>query len=355
MVYVPLQAMRVGLLTRFFATLGMALGVSSLFIVPALSLLALMIWFGWLGFTILDRMPKGRPPAWDAGEAIPWPKPGEAADPRAGRRPAEVVDGDATEVFADDARGARPLRAPRARAQAQAQAAPLRLDPVTGKRSFTIGNRMITEPAGRARRRPANGSSPAALELFAERGYEGDLDRRDRVGGRPVAPLGRALQALRQQAGALRGGAFGADRGDRRLQRPARAGAARRHPRRAHPDRPLGAGRARARAPLIRVVMRDGGRVPELADPLRGDDRPAGASRSRSHGSQALCGRARGGRARPRGPRRGHLRRAGRLQPPANPVRRRRAPGWTRSASSPPGCDACLTIIDNLERSPANA
>ena len=100
MVYVPLQAQRTGLLTRFFATLGMALGVSSLFIVPALSLLALMIWFGWLGFTILDRVPRGRPPAWDAGAAIPWPRPGEqpATAPAA---PAEVVNGDATEVFAD--------------------------------------------------------------------------------------------------------------------------------------------------------------------------------------------------------------------------------------------------------------
>jgi len=101
MVYVPLQAMRAGLLSRFFATLGMALGVSSLFIVPALSLLALMIWFGWLGFTILDKVPKGRPPAWDAGEAIPWPKPGEAPTPAPAGVPAEVVDGDASEVFGD--------------------------------------------------------------------------------------------------------------------------------------------------------------------------------------------------------------------------------------------------------------
>jgi len=99
MVYVPLQAMRVGLLSRFFATLGMALGVSSLFIVPALSLLALMIWFGWLGFTILDKVPKGRPPAWDAGEAIPWPKPGEQPTPAPAGGPADVVDGDASEVF----------------------------------------------------------------------------------------------------------------------------------------------------------------------------------------------------------------------------------------------------------------
>jgi hypothetical protein len=28
---------------------------------------------------VLDRLPGGRPPAWDAGEAIPWPSPGEKA------------------------------------------------------------------------------------------------------------------------------------------------------------------------------------------------------------------------------------------------------------------------------------
>lgn len=102
MVYIPLQAMRVGLLTRFFATLGMALGASTLFIVPAISLLALMIWFSWLGFVFLDRVPRGRPPAWDAGAAIPWPKPGEQpAEPV----PAEgVVDSDATEVFGEQPR-----------------------------------------------------------------------------------------------------------------------------------------------------------------------------------------------------------------------------------------------------------
>jgi hypothetical protein len=95
MVYVPLQAMRVGLLSRFFATLGMALGASTLFIVPSLSLLALALWFGWLGFLILGRTPQGRPPAWETGEAMPWPKPGERpAEPKG----ATVVEGDATEV-----------------------------------------------------------------------------------------------------------------------------------------------------------------------------------------------------------------------------------------------------------------
>jgi hypothetical protein len=98
MIYVPLQAQRVGLLTRFFATLGMALGAATLFIVPAISLLALVIWIGWLGFMILNRLPRGRPPAWDAGQAIPWPKAGEEPEP-AMATPNGVVEGDATEVF----------------------------------------------------------------------------------------------------------------------------------------------------------------------------------------------------------------------------------------------------------------
>jgi hypothetical protein len=104
MVYVPLNAMRVGLLTRFYATLGMALAASLILLPqPQFSLLALMIWFAWLGFLILDRVPRGRPPAWDAGEAIPWPRPGE--EPRPAVAAEGTVDGDATEVFSEPAAG----------------------------------------------------------------------------------------------------------------------------------------------------------------------------------------------------------------------------------------------------------
>jgi hypothetical protein len=93
-VYVPLQAVRAGLLPRFFGTLGMALGVSIILLPPGTLLLAL--WFGWLGLLFVDKVPGGRPPAWEAGEAIPWPKPGEersSAPPNG-----EAIEGEATEV-----------------------------------------------------------------------------------------------------------------------------------------------------------------------------------------------------------------------------------------------------------------
>lgn len=100
LVYVPLNAYRVGLLTRFFGTLGMALGGAQILLAgaPQLAQTAMMIWFAWLGFLILDRTPRGRPPAWDAGEAVPWPRPGEEPATATAAEDS-VVEGDATEAF----------------------------------------------------------------------------------------------------------------------------------------------------------------------------------------------------------------------------------------------------------------
>ncbi|MBS1879294.1 MAG: hypothetical protein JST31_07265 [Actinobacteria bacterium] len=75
LLYTCLYAMRVGLLTRFWGSLGMALGVASLILAPEFSL----IFFIYLGLLALGRLPGGRPPAWAAGEAVPWPTPGEKA------------------------------------------------------------------------------------------------------------------------------------------------------------------------------------------------------------------------------------------------------------------------------------
>lgn len=72
MVYTCLHAMRVGLLTRFWGSLGIALGaVSFVFFQFAL------FWFIYLGILLLR--PSSQPPAWQSGEAIPWPTPGDRA------------------------------------------------------------------------------------------------------------------------------------------------------------------------------------------------------------------------------------------------------------------------------------
>jgi hypothetical protein len=90
LLYTCLYAMRVGLLSRFWGSLGMALGVASLLLAP----IFILIFFIYFGLLAIGKLPGGRPPAWAAGEAIPWPTPGEKAaqemqpqDPEA-----EVID-----------------------------------------------------------------------------------------------------------------------------------------------------------------------------------------------------------------------------------------------------------------------
>lgn len=73
--YTCLWAMRTGLLSRFWGSLGMALGVATL-----LGLLPfLLIWLIYIALLVVGKVPGGKPPAWEAGEAIPWPTPGEKA------------------------------------------------------------------------------------------------------------------------------------------------------------------------------------------------------------------------------------------------------------------------------------
>jgi hypothetical protein len=76
MFYTALYGMRTGLLTRFWGSLGMGLGAVSFF--PVFFQFA-VLWFVYLGLLIVGRVPGGRPPAWEKGEAVPWPSPGEKA------------------------------------------------------------------------------------------------------------------------------------------------------------------------------------------------------------------------------------------------------------------------------------
>lgn len=91
--YTCLWAMRTGLLTRFWGSLGMALGIATML---GLIIFAL-VWFIYFALLVLDRLPGGRPPAWGAGEAVPLPTAGEKAaaemEPEEGWNEADLAEG----------------------------------------------------------------------------------------------------------------------------------------------------------------------------------------------------------------------------------------------------------------------
>ncbi len=74
--YTGLWAMRAGLLSRFWGALGMAAGIT--FLLGPLFLIGL-VWLAYFAFLAIGKVPGGKPPAWEAGEAVPWPTPGERA------------------------------------------------------------------------------------------------------------------------------------------------------------------------------------------------------------------------------------------------------------------------------------
>jgi hypothetical protein len=98
MIYTNLWSMRVGLVSRFWGALGMAFG---LFLVIPLfpPIPGLVLWFAVLGLMFLGLWPRPLPPAWAAGEAIPWQKPGDnLGPPMAERGPSGTVEGSGREV-----------------------------------------------------------------------------------------------------------------------------------------------------------------------------------------------------------------------------------------------------------------
>jgi hypothetical protein len=81
-VLTALNAMRVGLLTRFMGVLGIIVG--GLFLVPLEGQLPFVkiFWLLALGALFLGRWPGGVPPAWVTGEAQPWPTQQEIREQR---------------------------------------------------------------------------------------------------------------------------------------------------------------------------------------------------------------------------------------------------------------------------------
>jgi hypothetical protein len=95
MIYIPLWCMRTGLLTRFWGMLGIALGVA-LLLIPV-GIFGLVLWFAIIGLMLAGVWARPLPPAWAAGEAIPWQSPGEGELRSEGGGPG-TIEGSGREV-----------------------------------------------------------------------------------------------------------------------------------------------------------------------------------------------------------------------------------------------------------------
>jgi hypothetical protein len=76
-VLININAMRVGLLSRFMGIIGAIIG--GLYVLPILSgpLIVQLFWLLAIGVLFLGYWPGGRGPAWETGEAVPWPSGAE--------------------------------------------------------------------------------------------------------------------------------------------------------------------------------------------------------------------------------------------------------------------------------------
>lgn len=98
-VLIPLNAMRVGLLTRFMGILGVIVGVTVVLPLDQQGVIR-SFWLVSLGFLLLGRWPNGGPPAWQTGRAEPWPSQQAMREARQQAEPAAppAPDGPATDA-----------------------------------------------------------------------------------------------------------------------------------------------------------------------------------------------------------------------------------------------------------------
>jgi hypothetical protein len=100
LILISLNAMRAGLLSRFMGILGIIVGVTT--VIPLLGPVPIVevFWVAALGLLFLGKWPQGGPgPAWDAGEAIPWPTAADRqAELVAARAERDAEEGDDEEL-----------------------------------------------------------------------------------------------------------------------------------------------------------------------------------------------------------------------------------------------------------------
>ena len=94
---ISLNAMRVGLLTRFLGFLGIIGGVLTLFVITPVPIVQ-FYWLAALAYLLSGRWPSSVPPAWRTGKVERWPSAQEAREQQAraraarGRAPAVTRD-----------------------------------------------------------------------------------------------------------------------------------------------------------------------------------------------------------------------------------------------------------------------
>jgi hypothetical protein len=89
MIVVVVNAMRLGLVTRWMGVLGIFTGIliflpiggATLEVVPA-------FWLVAMGILYIGKWPNGQPPAWESGEARPWPTRAQVREGATGPQPA---------------------------------------------------------------------------------------------------------------------------------------------------------------------------------------------------------------------------------------------------------------------------
>ncbi len=86
---IVVNAIRVGLVTRWLGVVGvlsailifLPIGGATLEVVPS-------FWLVAMGILYIGKWPNGQPPAWESGEARPWPSRSQAREEAGGGRPA---------------------------------------------------------------------------------------------------------------------------------------------------------------------------------------------------------------------------------------------------------------------------
>ncbi len=120
---VALNAMRVGLLTRFQGVLGMIVGATLILPLDQFGLIR-SAWLVLVGLLILSVWPRQRPPAWSVAEAVPWPSQQQIREERDAARRERDGGGDEPRGRGRDTRDADKAPPPRAPQPRRPEASP---------------------------------------------------------------------------------------------------------------------------------------------------------------------------------------------------------------------------------------